>query len=264
MPQYVVVTRDRHSAKRWRGADRFSFAAGDALVPAIGAELSKLAPVTPLAFVEQAGQFELAAVLSLTPGKNMFVGPDGRWLANYVPALYRAYPFRLETRSGSDEATLCVDEDSGLIVDEGAGGEAFFEANGAVAPALKSTLGFLTEVERALKATRRAVSALAEAGVIQPWPITLKTAAGDQAIGGLHRIDEAALNALDDAAFLRLRAASALPVAYAQLMSMGQLDVFAQLARVQAQLAPPPVATLPESLDSIFGLLSKDAVVRFD
>jgi len=55
MSQYVAVSRERHSAKRWRRSDGFSFAAGDALVPAIGAELSKLAPTTPLAFVEQSG-----------------------------------------------------------------------------------------------------------------------------------------------------------------------------------------------------------------
>jgi hypothetical protein len=263
MSQYVAVSRERHSAKRWRRSDGFSFAAGDALVPAIGAELSKLAPTTPLAFVEQSGQFELVAILSLTPGKNMFVGPDGRWLSDYVPALYRAYPFRVESRSGTDEVVLCIDEDSALVVEEGAGGESFFDADGGVSPALSSIVGFLTEVERGHKATRRAVAALAEAGVIQPWPITLKTAQGEQAIGGLHRIDEAALNALGDDAFLSLRKLSALPVAYAQLLSMGQLGVFAQLARVQAQLAPPPVASLPQSLDSVFGL-PMDDVVHFE
>ena len=263
MSQFVAISRERHSAKRWRRSEGFSFAAGDALVPAVGGELSKLAPTTPLAFVEQSGQFELAAILSLTPGKNMFVGPDGRWLSSYVPALYRAYPFRVQSREGADEAVLCVDEDSFLVVDESAGGEAFFEAEGAVSPALNAILGFLTEVERGHQATRRAVLALAEAGVIQPWPITLKTAGGDQAVGGLHRIDEAALNALGDDAFLSLRKVSALPVAYMQLLSMGQLGVFAQLARVQAQLAPPPVASLPQSLDSVFGL-PMDDVVHFE
>ena len=49
-----------------------------------------------------------------------------------------------------------------------------------------------------------AVAALAEAGVIQPWPIKLKAEQGERAIAGLHRVDEAALNALADDVFLKL------------------------------------------------------------
>jgi hypothetical protein len=48
------------------------------------------------------------------------------------------------------------------------------------------------------------VAALTDAGVIEPWPITLKTEETARPIGGLNRIDEAKLNALSDDAFLKL------------------------------------------------------------
>ena len=64
-----------------------------------------------------------------------------------------------------------------------------------------------------------AVSALAEAGVIQPWPIRIAAEENQREIGGLNRIDEAALNALSDDAFLKLRKSLALPIAYAQMLS---------------------------------------------
>jgi hypothetical protein len=49
--------------------------------------------------------------------------------------------------------------------------------------------------------------------------------------------------------FLELRKTpGALPIAYAQMLSMGQLGMFEHLARLQAQLRPPPAPTLSESL----------------
>jgi hypothetical protein len=98
----------------------------------------------------------------------------------------------------------------------------------------------------------RGVSPLAQAGVIKPWPITIKSEQGDRTVSGLYCFDEAALNALSNEDFLKLRASPALPIAYAQLLSMGQLGVFENLARIQAQLAPRPVAPLPDSLDKLF------------
>jgi len=106
---------------------------------------------------------------------------------------------------------------------------------------------------RGLTAQRRttdvAVAALAEAGVIQAWPIKLKAEQSERAITGLYRIGEVALNALADDVFLELRKTpGALPIAYAQMLSMGQLGMFEHLARLQAQLRPPPAPTLSESL----------------
>ena len=260
MPQFATVSRERHAAKRWRRADGYGFAAGDTVVPVVGAELARLVLAMPIAFVEQAGRYQLVAVLSLTPERNMFVGPHGRWLGSYIPAWYRSYPFRLLMREGADGPVLGVDEDSKLVVDGAAAGEEFFDADGNPSKALKPAVDLLMEVERSRKGTQLAVSALAEAGVIQPWPIRLKTAQAERTIGGFYRIDEAALNALGDDAFVKLRQTSALPVAYAQMLSRGQLGVFEHLDKLQTQLAQPIIAKLPESIDSLFGKGDDDTV----
>ena len=187
------------------------------------------------------------AVLSLSPNRNMLVAPDGRWLGGYVPAFLRSYPFALVPKQGTDQLVLCIDTDSGLVVEGDAAGEDFVGPDGNISPALKKALDFLNALERSRKATEVAVAALAEAGVIQPWPIKLKAEQGERAITGLHRIDEAALNALADDVFLKLRKASALPIAYAQMLSMGQLGMFEHLARLQAQLRPPPLRPCPRT-----------------
>lgn len=261
MPNFVPVSRDSHARKRWLRSENHSFAANELVVPLVGAELGRALPAMPMAFVEQGGRYTLVALLSLLPPKNLFVTPDGKWLGSYVPAALRSYPFRLMRREGTTESVLMVDEASGLVAEADGTGELFFDEAGNPSTAVKAVLDFLTQVERNRTATELAVAALASAGVIRPWDIKVKTETGEQPVNGLHRIDEAAMNALSDEAFARLRKAAALPIAYGQLFSMGQLGVFAHLARLQAQLAQAVPVKAP-SLDDLFGTAQND-ILRF-
>jgi hypothetical protein len=266
MAQFVPVSRERHADKRWRRPENYAFAASDGLTPAFGAELFRLALTMPVAFVEQGGRRQLMSVMSLAPGRNMYVGSDGRWYGNYIPAFFRSYPFRLLQREGSDdEYILCVDEDSGLIVGGTETGEPFFDAAGEVSAAMKPIVELVSEVGRSSKMTQAAVSALFEAGVIQPWKIVLKVDQGERSVTGLQRLDEAALNALGDEAFLTLRRSGALQVGYAQLLSMGQLGVFGDLAKLQAQSArmAQPAAQPAASWEGLLQMPSED-VLRFE
>jgi hypothetical protein len=65
-----------------------------------------------------------------------------------------------------------------------------------VSPSTQQALNCLSALERNRLATNLAVSSLAQAGVIKPWPITIKSEQGDRTVGGLNCIDEAALNGL--------------------------------------------------------------------
>ena len=260
MPQFTAISRDHFAGKKWQRSSGYGFAATSALVPIVRAELAAAALAVPLALLQQGARFTLVAILSLTPGQNMLVGPDGRWLANYIPAYFRAYPFSLLPQQGTDQLVLCIDANSGLVGDPGSAGEDFFDQDGKLSLALQKVLDFLGGLERSRKDTDVALSALDEASVIRPWPITVRTGQDERPLAGLHRIDEAALNALTDDAFLKLRKASALPIAYAQLMSMGRLAMFEELAKLHARLTPALPAALPESLDSVFELPSGETI----
>ncbi len=95
MPELTVVSRERHAGKAWRHYTSYSFTADDAVLPLAASELVQAVMGMPVAFVQQDGRYVLMAVLSLTPGRNLFVAPDGRWLGEYVPMVLRGYPFRL-------------------------------------------------------------------------------------------------------------------------------------------------------------------------
>jgi hypothetical protein len=260
MTRFVAISRERHGEKKWRRPQGYGFAASQAVAPVSGMELGAAGLSLPLAFIEEAGRYVLVAVLSLAPGRNMFVAPDGQWLGGHIPALFRAHPFRLAARGDSDERILCIDEDSGLLVGQGGVGERFFDEAGNPSAAVQEVLRFCSELDRATTLTEQAVKALSQSGVIRPWPISLKTDAGQQTVNGLHRVDEAALNALDDETFRVLRVSGALPIAYAQILAAGHLPVFDRLARIQKELAPRPA---PESLDAVFAM-KDDGLIRFE
>ena len=70
---------------------------------------------------------------------------------------------------------LCVDEQSNLVVDGSSAGEEFFDAQGNPAPVLKPAFDAAMALERNRKSTELAVEALAQAGVIRPWEIKVKS-----------------------------------------------------------------------------------------
>ncbi|PLC48161.1 peptidase [Pollutimonas subterranea] len=240
MPALQVISQENHAGKRWQRYTSYSFAAGDAVAQLVAQELPKAAMVIPVGFIEVDGGFMPVAVQGLQPGQNLYVAPDGRWLAQYIPAAYRGYPFALaNTQDG--QQVMCFIEDSGLLSDTD--GELFFDEAGEPAQPLKDVLGFLSQVSENRQTTQRMCAVLQQHGLIQPWPIKLQNEAGEQSIEGLHRIDEATLNKLSAEAFEEVRQSGALPIIYCQLLSMQHLQKLGQLA--QAHAAQP--TALPQT-----------------
>ncbi len=247
------ITAARHTQRRWHPAPEFRFSASTSLVPLSTAEVGHATLSFPLAFIQHEEQWALAAVLGLFPAQNLYVDASGKWLGRYVPAAVRFYPFLLGSQ-GNGDATLCIDEASGLVT-EGGEGMPFFDEAGALNPTVTQITNFLVETARGEAVMVQAAEMLAKAGVIEPWPITLQGDEGAQQVAGLHRVNEAALNGLDDATSNELRRSGVLGIAYAQLLSMGNLAQLGQLAQVRAQAEAAmrakaevkPLITLPEN-----------------
>ncbi|TXM71531.1 SapC family protein [Methylobacterium sp. WL69] len=246
------LSPSRHSHLRWTRYADYRFAAGRNVVALAAAEIAKASLALPLAFVERQNGWTLAAVLGLIPTQNLYVSSAGIWVGAYTPAVFRAYPFSLAANEAG-EPLLCVDEASGLLV-ESSEGELFFNEIGEPSAAVIQVLGFLEETAKSEAVLAHACEGLQWAGVIEPWPITLQGADGTQQVTGLNRINEIALNSLDDPAFGQLRRAGAVGVAYAQLLSMGNLSQLGALAQARAQAEAAerakaevkPMITLPE------------------
>lgn len=237
MSQLLALSPQNLAGKFWRRPSGFLFAADRQVIPLVGAELAKASVSMPIGFVQAGDIYMLVAFTSPTPNNNLYIGPDGKWLGNYVPAALRAHPFHLVSPEAGAEPILCIDEGAGLISDTADGGEAFFDDNGKPTQGILDTLNFLAQTEQNRIATQLAVNAVVAAGLMEPWPITVQSGEEQVPVNGLFRINEATLNTLSDEDFLKLRAASALPLIYAQLLSIGQLALLERLAGIQRDLA---------------------------
>lgn len=248
MSRYEAVSRQRFGDRCWRRYSDYRFAAGDALAPLAVQELPKAAMCMPIGFVASAEGFVPVALQGLRPGRNLLVDADGRWRAGYVPAIYRGYPFAL-MNADNGQQVLCVDVDSELVVEAGAGGEPFFAEAGAPASGVADVMAFLTQLQGGRALTARMCAALQAQELIQPWPLKIRAQAGEQDVAGVFRVDEARLSGLSPEAFESVRQAGALPMVYCQLLSMQHVSRLAELAQQDDAAERPTAAALPTTPD---------------
>ncbi|WP_442488315.1 SapC family protein [Halomonas litopenaei] len=239
----VLIPKECHG-KTWHPPQDLAFAQHRALVPLHAGELAKAAAAMPLAVVKDGREWRLVGVCGLESGHNLFIR-QGQWLGHYRPEWLASWPF--EIVSVGEKGLVAFDRDSGLL-DDGGAGEPFFDDQGQMTEAVATRVEALKVAYRKQQTTHKALKALASAGVLTPWPETLRDQLG-LSIEGLHMVDEKALSQLDDEAFLSLRKAQALPIAYALNLSIPQTHLLARLARLNP--AQPQVDT-PENLDSFF------------
>ncbi len=202
--------------------------------------------------ISEGGKTVPVVILGLQPGQNYFVAPDGRWVGLYTPAALRGYPFRLgrTNAAGENNFALLVDEASGLVIDLAVGddGIPFFDAEGKPHAETQRVLEFLAKTRQSMEASERAAALLAEKGVLEPWPLKLKDGETEKRVDGVLRVSEAALAKLSGDDLAALRDGGGLPLAYAQLISMGNIALLSTLAQAHAKARAQQASrmTVPE------------------
>lgn len=219
----IPITREEHGSKRWLRRESFAFAQQDSAIPLVASEAPAAALTMPVAFLKQGDAYQLIGLMGLVSQQNLFVSETGAWLGSYIPAEYRAGPFRL-AKGPDEELIVCFAADSGLIND-GHTGERFFEANGELTPDVKQIIELLSKLSGNQILTVRACEAIAKHDLFEPWPIT----AGETRVEGVYRINETALDDLPESAFIELRDAHALPLIYSQLISTQNIHKLIQM-----------------------------------
>ncbi|MBK5935896.1 SapC family protein [Halorhodospira halophila] len=248
----------RHRDRFWQRARGYQHAATRALVPITRRELPRAVGAFPLAFAYTGERPVLHAVLGAEPKRSVFVDAKGRWRGPYVPAYLRAHPFYLAERD-PDRHVVAVDESAEELGADAYTGEALFDETGTPTPALQRVIDFLGALARSRVQTDRACQALEEAGVLVEWPLSLNLGKEKpQRFGGLYRVNEPRLNALDAEGLQQLRDAGALGIAYAQLLSADQRRRLEALAQARSR-----EQHLPEA-EAVFGEPDLEAQIDWD
>jgi hypothetical protein len=164
-----------------------------------------------------------AVLLSLAPGGNSYVGPNGEWLARYVPASLRRYPFLLASTDGGKTVSLCIDESCSGFNQSGRGIPLFTE-NGQMSPHLAEVVNFLKDYERDFEQTRAFCNRLQQTGLLAPMQADIKLKAGKFAkLTGFSALDRDRLNALPLQTVDELFRAGYLELIYTHSLSLRNL-----------------------------------------
>lgn len=224
---YVPISQELHGDKRWVRHSSMLFAKTDTVAPLLLSDLAIAVQALPIAFVKHEQGFVLVALMGFRSNENLLVSPQGEWLSEYMPAIYRSSPFEL--LPVQDHHVLGIDE--ACIIDGNSNeGEPFFNGNGEITQGISEAFEKVQRINSTRQITQHICVVLMQHNLIEPWPISFDEGDNKQEISGLHRINEEAINALTDEAFLELRHANALPLVYAQLYSMRNLNFLARLA----------------------------------
>ncbi len=241
-----ALSRETHKELRLRTPSQlWSFARARMIAGLVATELAEAIKTMPVAFTLKNEQANLVALMGLGE-HNLFVGSNGEWIGQYIPAALRAWPFGLMKQGEQRVVALDVASDA-VSADEG---DPLFDDKGQPSERLQKTVKFLQSFSDQEVVMGRAVEAIRKAGLLEPWALSADQGKGTSVnITGLYQINRAAFEALSDDAFLALRQAGSLPVIYAHVFSQRNTALLEQLARRQ-QAASIPVADdhLPQAL----------------
>ncbi len=217
--------------KRVKPVTTFDFARQSHLATLMVSECSRAAGIYPIVFLKEGDSYGLYALLGLTPNENLFIDENGHWKSSYVPAIIRRYPFVLAKTQDADNFMLGIDEESDFINDSE--GEPLVGPDGKPSQMVENAKQFLTELHRTSLLTKRFCKELEDRDLLHPLSLQVKSGNETmQNIAGCFGVNEKKFNELPDEAFLDLRKRGALPIIYAHLISLGQLE---RLVRLQTE-----------------------------
>jgi hypothetical protein len=236
MSTYVPISLEEHKNKRWLRHNGLAFTKNQVVAPIFVNELASAAHAMTIAFVKNDQDFSLVAVLGLRSGENLLLAPNGSWLSTYIPLTYRVRPFQLlPLTNDPNQQVLCVEESH---ITDSSEGEPFFDDSGSLAPFVSELFEISKHFNSSRQLTQSICTILSKYNLIRPWDITLQDGDEQHTVAGLYQINEAALNMLENEAFLEIRHAGALPVIYAQLYAKNNLSILGQLMQ-QTQSKKP-------------------------
>jgi len=236
----VLLDREKHRQRKVKPSSSFAFARKANSLYIAAVEFSEAFKEYPIVFTRPAsGRIVPVAMLGLRARENLFIGDDERWLASYVPAFVRRYPFVL-AELGDQQLGVCIDEAfSGLNDTEG---EALFDAKGANTPFLQNALDFLNRYQQEYNRTELFCQRLEQAGVLREMNAKADMVDGRSfTVGGLLVVDEQKLMALPDAVALSLFRAGELHLVSMHLASLSNMKKLVdRMAERKSPLQPAP------------------------
>lgn len=224
-----VLNTEDHGELRIAMPQNAAFASDAQAVPVLLSEFADVALEYPIVFVQTPdGAWMALALTGLQQNQNVFVGENGAWNANYIPASVRRYPFVLA--SGGD-GTLSVAVDMSLA-SEAETAIRLFDDEGNPSETLQNSIGFLQSFQGQSAQTSTLIARLAELELLTDAEFQIGSQEGNaRSLNGFFIVEEARLNTLRDDTIVDFVRRSQMSAIYLHLLSLKNI---AALQRMEA------------------------------
>ncbi len=209
----------------------FSFAAHTNCIPLTAIEFPRATLDFPIVFTGTADSLlSPVAIVGLKNNENIFVDADGRWLASYIPAFVRRYPFVLAEQPNSNELAVFIDSAfSGFTSGEG---QQLFVDQDKPSDFLRAALQFLKDFQDQSVRTREFMQELKNLDLLVSRQFQISQHGKTIfTLRDFYVIDESLLAKLSDSQLITLGRRGYLMLIYAHLFSLANTQkVFAHAA----------------------------------
>lgn len=216
----VPITPSRHGKHSVDAGRNYAFSAGVNAVPLTAVEIPSAATEYAVVFTSLGDDVMPAVVLGVKGDQNLFLGPDGKWNAKYLPAFIRRYPFVFAASADDKTLTLCVDEAYPGLNTEGRG-ERLFDNDSRPTPYVEQVLKFLQEYQAHFLRTQALGRRLKEYQLLEPMTARVTTPSGaNLSLTGFMAVSRAKLRELEPDKLAVLAKTDELELLYLHLYSM--------------------------------------------
>ena len=220
----VPVSATRHGKHSIEVGGSYAFSAGVNAVPVLAAEILRAATEYAVVFTAVGDDVMPAVVLGVKGDQNLYLGPDGKWNAKYVPAFIRRYPFVFSTSADQRTLTLCVDEAYPGLNTQGRG-QRLFGDDGKPTPYVEQVLAFLKEYQAHFVRTQQFGRRLKESGLLEPMQAKVTTPGGATlSLTGFLAVNRAKLRDLPAEQLAAMAKTDELELLYLHLYSMRNFE----------------------------------------
>lgn len=202
----------------------FSFAAGTNSIPLTVTEFPRAALEFPIVFAGHPDKvLSPVVVVGLKSNENLFVDNRGAWLAGYIPAFVRRYPFVLAEQPNAGELTIMIDTAyRGFSVEKG---EPLFADQDEPSTFLRKAIDFLRDFHQQAQLTQEFVRELKNLDLLVPRQFQI-TREGKTVftLRDFYVVEESRLGKLSDMQVISLTRRGYLMLIYAHLFSLANMQ----------------------------------------
>jgi hypothetical protein len=214
------VSASRHARHSVAPVPDFSFSAEVNAVPLMAVEFLRAANEYPIVFAGTGEEVVPSVVLGVRGNQNLYLSPERKWQADYIPAFIRRYPFVFSSSSDEKSLTLCIDTAYPGVNTDGLG-ERLFSDDGKPTGYTERVLKFLQDYQAQFERTRAFARRVSELGLLEPMQAQVTTPAGEKlTLNGFFGVSREKLRQLSAQALATLAKTDELELLYLQLHSM--------------------------------------------